>query len=280
MASSTVGPSIAPLFLRLALGITFLMAGLGKVATKMHVEPEQAAVLANMGLIQAPPAAPLPADTPPADTPPAENPAESAPPVAPNRPVPAEPLPPSEEGPGSSAMVPVGLQVTVRTYSADDFPAGADVQPLNLLALSLKEYSEGVKADGTKGTRLWFPWAGGGKWPLYQAWAVTLTEIIGGVCVLLGLFTRLAGFGLFVVMAGALWLTQIGPAIQSGNTSLGFLPNHDLLDMQSWQHFLWQFTLGMGALALTFLGSGALGLDRALFPGAAPPPPKPKSDSI
>ncbi|MBL8885387.1 MAG: hypothetical protein JNK16_01900, partial [Phycisphaerales bacterium] len=46
--------SIAPLFLRLALSITFIWAGLGKMLADMPVRGERAAVLANMdvGVVQ------------------------------------------------------------------------------------------------------------------------------------------------------------------------------------------------------------------------------------
>ena len=42
-------PGIAPVFLRLALGLTFLWAGLGKIADKMDVTPQESAALQSRG---------------------------------------------------------------------------------------------------------------------------------------------------------------------------------------------------------------------------------------
>jgi hypothetical protein len=44
------GSSIAPIFLRIAIGVTFVWAGLGKLEGEMRVSGEPAAILANMGL--------------------------------------------------------------------------------------------------------------------------------------------------------------------------------------------------------------------------------------
>jgi uncharacterized membrane protein YphA (DoxX/SURF4 family) len=62
-------------------------------------------------------------------------------------------------------------------------------------------------------------------------------------------------------MLVALWLTQCGPAMQTGGAFLGFLPRHDLLDGMAWQKFMYQFIILCAGLALVFSGSGALALD-------------------
>jgi putative oxidoreductase len=99
------------------------------------------------------------------------------------------------------------------------------------------------------------------------AWAVAITELAGGLCLLLGLLTRLAAFGIAGVMLGAMWLTQIGPAIQSGKTTLGFLPDYGAFDGMKWEPLMFQFALCAAALALAFLGPGRLSLDTALLSG-------------
>jgi hypothetical protein len=81
-------------------------------------------------------------------------------------------------------------------------------------------------------------------------------------------------------MANAIWLDQIGPALQSGQTHFGFLPGYPGFDVNAWRPLMWQFTLLMAAFALACTGSGALSLDRMLGTGtsggkpAAKPKPK------
>ena len=82
-------------------------------------------------------------------------------------------------------------------------------------------------------------------------------------------------------MLGAIWLTTIGPAIQSGNAALGFLPNNDTFDIAAWTPVFFQFTVLMSALALLFVGPGMLSFDRLLLggkPGSDAPAKATKSD--
>lgn len=106
------------------------------------------------------------------------------------------------------------------------------------------------------------------------AYAAAITEIVAGLFLLVGLFVRVSAFSLAGVMLGAIWLTEIGPAIQAGTARLGILPGYGLWDVGAWKTILWQLSLLCSALALVFTGPGALALDNALFPGA---PSKPAS---
>ena len=111
------------------------------------------------------------------------------------------------------------------------------------------------------------------------ALAAALTELIGGILVLVGLLTRFSAFGLTNVMLVAMWLTGFGPAIQSGSTRLGFLPDYPWFGSDQWTLLLFQFSLCGAALALVFAGPGTLSMDRLLLGGsrkAPPPPPPPK----
>ncbi|MFN0132096.1 MAG: DoxX family protein [Phycisphaerales bacterium] len=112
---------------------------------------------------------------------------------------------------------------------------------------------------------LWPKALGTGPWPARFAWAVALTEISGGAFILLGLLTRLAALEIAGVMLGAAWLTQFGPAIQSGKTTLGFLPAHDTFDAANWATFWLQLACLAMSLALALLGPGRLSVDHALF---------------
>jgi uncharacterized membrane protein YphA (DoxX/SURF4 family) len=265
------GTSIAPIFLRVAVGVTFLWAGLGKLEGEMRVSGESAAALANMGLhaarkqAQAPgpvaPSAPAPEPVMPdgqsPQSPHADGPAVDAKPadaVLPEKPATAE---------GTSAHV----------YSAAEFLKEIEVKRVYGLALTLHKAAHPVpRADASVPATLWPARLGRGGWPLFFAWSVAIVEVVGGVCVLVGLLTRAGAVALAGVMLGAVWLTEIGPAVQAGTTVLGFIPDRDWLAVDQWKTLLWQFALLMGACALACLGSGALGFDRKLFPPIPPAP--------
>jgi uncharacterized membrane protein YphA (DoxX/SURF4 family) len=126
---------------------------------------------------------------------------------------------------------------------------------------------------------LWPRFLGEGLWPKCFAVAVLVGELGGGIGLLIGLFTKLAAFGVMCVMLGAMWLTQFGPAMQSGNAILGFWPRHDWNDIAAWQTLIVQGLALSSAIALMCLGSGALALDRALAGYRAAPPSRPASNS-
>ena len=90
---------------------------------------------------------------------------------------------------------------------------------------------------------------------------------------------RAKAFGRSAITASAvgLWLWQLGPAIQSGNTKLGFLPSYQTFDHQAWQGVMFPVVLICAAAALVCLGSGALGVDRVLFPRSGGSAPRPKT---
>ena len=274
-----VGLNVPPLFLRLALGVIFLWAGLGKVSQTIEVSGESAATLANMGVLGPVPAAPSattkPEPTKPAEaTPPETKPAEPKAPEA-KPPTPPEPKPETKPGGGtagrtvgSARIVLVHQQPAPRTFTGADFPAPVPVRSLYMLSLMLKNAAHpGPESGGTMS--LWPARLGDGSWPVYLAWAVAITELAGGLCVLLGLLTRLAALGLAGVMIGAMWLTEIGPAIQRGHAVLGFLPDYAAFDGMKWQPLMMQFALCAAALALAFCGPGRLSLDTALLSGGS-----------
>lgn len=297
-ARSSTGSSVAPLFLRFALGITFLWAGLGKVLQSMPVQGEDAAILANMGVITpgshaAAPSGGQLAPTKPKDEPKATEPAKKEPkPAEPkpepkpdqSKPEPEEPKSPNPDA-GQASSGPVlslARRQTGQTYTAADFPEPVNVRNVYMVALSLRHASrppDSVPAGG-HAINLWPLWAATDGWPKYFAWLSALTELVGGVFLLVGFATRFAGLMIAGNMAVAMWLSQIGPAIQKGNTVLGFIPAYETWGYENnhayYETLLWQLLLLCGALALMCLGSGAIALDRVLFGPPNTPPPKPK----
>lgn len=298
----------APIFLRLALGVTFLWAGLAKVVYRADFVGADAATLANYGVI-APPSAttPLPPPAPPAAEidPIAYIPHAAASvtrngqdeqdeqdqPVRPDNRMPDGSPPPAldDDDMGmqdAPASPPLSQHVSGGPgYTADQFPEPVQARSLHQITLMLDRAMrpEIDPESGEPTIALWFDVDATkdyDPWPVYFAWAVAGVELIGGGFLLLGLLTRLSALGIAGTMAGAVWLMTIGPAVQSGETMLGFLPNHELLDFMAWQTPLWQFSLLMAAFALFCTGSGGLSIDRLLFgnPFFYRPAPKKSSD--
>lgn len=92
--------------------------------------------------------------------------------------------------------------------------------------------------------------------PTETAWAVAGVQLVGGACILLGLFSRVWGLLLGVIIAG-LFVTTSLPVIKSSGPFALAVHAQNLVLAQ----------LGLFVLALgTFLvGPGALSLDRAIF---------------
>lgn len=93
--------------------------------------------------------------------------------------------------------------------------------------------------------------------PVITAWAIAITQLIGGGLLLLGLFTRISAFGLAVIMGFAFALISL-PEIQVIGGPFG-LPKPLLLQASA------QLALGTLALGLLFSGAGVLSIDSAIF---------------
>lgn len=279
-----------PLFLRFALAVTFIWAGAGKIFQDFEVQGEKAALLANMGVLR--PIAATPAPSPPPHPP--ASPGQSPP----QMPAPTQPLPPGDSPksapPKAAALRPLAQAAStplpptspphtvqpIAAYRAQDFPNPQKVRQVYGLALLLHEAANPASfSDGKPKMALWPRSLATGSLPVYFAWTAAISEVLGGSMILVGLLTRLWALSLAGTMATALWLTQIGPAIQSGQTTLGFLPAYPAFSIELWKTPMWQFSLLMIALALVFSGPGAASLDATLARspsggGDKPAPPK------
>ncbi|MEQ8770278.1 MAG: DoxX family protein [Phycisphaerales bacterium] len=296
-----VALTLPALFLRVLLASVFIWAGLAKITTTVPVTPDTAAALASLGVPIGPPVAPepepaasprlpepsdgdAPTKTTPTETPP---PATELPDPETADPQPDQPEtdaePPADAGDGSSTLLltawsqddgttetdaPAERRIgsTAGIITASDFPEGGSVRTLEMLALVIDNATNPpLDADSNRPDPIWPDAIGSGPWPRVHAWSVAIVEVAAGVFILLGLFTRLSALSLFAVMLGAMWLTQIGPAMQSSATMLGFLPDHALNDFDAWGKLWMQFSLAVSALALAFLGAGPVSIDRAIF---------------
>lgn len=92
--------------------------------------------------------------------------------------------------------------------------------------------------------------------PVELAWAVAGVQLVGGACMLLGLFSRVWGLLMSVILAALFVMTSL-PAIKA----------HGVFSLGAEQQNLVFAQLGLFVLALgTFLvGPGAMSLDRAIF---------------
>ncbi len=308
------GITLSSLILRLMLAVIFIHAGLSKIMTEQELPPEKAAQLANLGGLT--PAKAKPASAAPApksdtttkpevtDSPAAPLPEPTVPtPVKPEESAPAtlpEPKPdsPAESTSGggplpalidaitlaqSTPASPAPAPTPVPEYAASDFPEPVKVKTGLTIALGLADGAKPItREDGTTSIPLVPAKLAQKPWPVVLAWAATLTELIGGALLVIGLFTRLSALGISFTMLVAMWLTQIGPAIQSGNTTLGFLPAYPAYS-PDWMTLSFQFALFAAATAVLFLGPGAASLDAAIFgggPGGGGPSPMRKAKPI
>jgi uncharacterized membrane protein YphA (DoxX/SURF4 family) len=279
----------APLILRLVLGLTFLWAGAAKLLADLEVSGENARILYSLGVIDAPkaivrpsppPSLPKPAEPAPAEPTtegePQPAPGETAPPSQPPDQPPANEPPatePSEPPPlagrgtdGAAGAIMFARQDTGVPLSAADFMTPVRVHMVHGVTIAVYN-----AARPSEGKRPLLPaFCGRGVWPLVLAHAVMATEIIAGTFVLIGFLTRLSGVALALVMAVALWLTEIGPARAAGTAWMGVVPEHPNFGFSGggpplYTSMLWQSLLLASSLAIAFLGAGIVSIDALLF---------------
>lgn len=297
---------IAPIFLRLVLGLTFLWAGLGKVIEEMEVTEANAPALVRMHAISQsevehllPPGFTIdeqpdkspeeeseqstddndgPSEVPPSGDPDAGNQdTPDAPPGESGEDETGGSLPDdgffSEHDSGGSAST-----TRYRTILVQDTPSPAPVRVKRLFGIALMlvdAANEKTTESGQPLPRLLPEQIGQGETPKYLAWAAAITEVFAGGFILIGFLTRLSALAVVGVMGVAMWLTQIGPAAMGylDHVVLGFLPGpgpgQTIFDPAVYETLWWQFALLGAGLSLFFAGAGALSLDRLLF-GSVP----------
>lgn len=290
--------AMPPLILRLVLAATFIWAGFAKVFGTMEVTDANRPALVAAGVLSAPTQTPIqpdpPRDAPPADQEPDQQPDQTPPDRAPQEkgdPLPEPivqpaPPPPADQPPAdpdaqddpqdepqdepqpdtASAGASVALVAQVARAPAETVAAA------NRLALLLhKAGNPPTSADPTVAEPMPLvpKIVANPPWTVRLAWAAAIVELAAGVFLLAGFLTRLSALAVAGVMLSAMWLTEVGPAIQAGDALLGFLPNRNPWDVTTYATLLWQLALLGAALAVVFAGPGALALDRVLFGGSS-----------
>ncbi len=226
------------------------------------------------------PAAPLPAPDKPKST--TAKPAGKAPAKKDSKPVVTrtntglainDPPAPAVEDPGAIKLprdAPVAANPTKQTATPDTTAGSREERALYKLALMMKKAGNPGNDEQGKPKKALMPaFLSGGDWPVRLAWTVAVIELVGGMMVLVGMFTRIWSLGMAGVMAGAIWLVDIGPAMAAGTAVLGFLPNHPAFSVPDWQGPLWRLGLLCMSMALVFAGPGLAALDNVLFSSPA-----------
>ena len=256
--------NLVPLFLRISLAATFLWAGGGKLFDTVELGPAQ------LDILSAPPAAAeAPADTPAEeDTPTLPEPTEAEDDGPEIR---SLTDPPASESTGeSAAALPAGYSLALAQDTEEDAAAetdsASDIAPSNerrkLVFIALTIHSAVNPEQGSPRLPAFM-----GTHKMKLAWAVALTEFLGGLAILVGLLTRFWAIALTGVSAGIVWITEIGPAAMGGidNPMWGFLPPLWPFNPGAGMHFFFTLGLLLTAMSLVLTGAGALSADRVFF---------------
>lgn len=269
-----MGLNLGPIPIRVALALTFIWAGAGKFFAQDEFTGEAALALYEMGVIAGP------AGTDPAPAPDAAGGEDGSGDAGESADPPPTGNPGGEVGladggaveltsfvsGGANSMQPNPQNETGSSYTAADFAEPIKKMRLYGVAVTLYQGANPGYEEGTSTPRSSFvpQWAAGGKTPVWLAWAVSITELVGGVLILVGLLTRLSALGLFCTMCGAMWLTVCGPAMQGGGAFLGFLPAYGAFSYD-WGDPLWLAALMGASGSLVFIGAGPVSLHNLLF---------------
>jgi len=206
--------------------------------------------------------------TPPAQIPTAEKPAATPAATPTEQPKPKGDEPIIEKLGAMPSYSITRVQNTAADRTGSDFPEPVQCQRLYSIALMISKSADpGLTPDSQPITPIMPSALAHGYWPKALAWAAAITELVAGAFLILGLLTRISALGTLSVMLVAMWMTQIGPAALHANDAiLGFIPNNQpWYDPGSYSTLLLQLALASMSLAVVFLGSGAIGLDRLFF---------------
>ncbi len=263
---------IAPVFLRLALGVTFLWAGLGKLIPEdFQISPQNASALVAMGAVEAakvqgfldlaqPDAEPTGEESNPDNDPPSD-PGDSDEPAS-------DDTEDTDDNNGGGSASTQDHAIVLAQGGDDDLP---ELKRLFGVAVMVAHAAKPTTTeDGTARSALLPTFMGDGATPKYLGWATAIAEVFVGGFLLIGFMARLSGLVAAGIMGMALWLTQVGPAAMGHVDSVyRFLPapgaGQGYFDVSVYSMLGWQLALLAGALALLFSGAGVLSLDRILF---------------
>ncbi len=172
---------------------------------------------------------------------------------------PAQPETPPKPAPALDTLPPGGK------YTAAQFSEPARARRAYQLSVIMVRAAYPQPSIGTAHPRPYWPAIfATSPWVVWLAFGVAVTELFAGVLLVVGFLTRLSAVLLVCVALAAMWLTQVGPAVSTGQTTFGLLPDRTWWDPQLWAPFFWQLLIIASGIAVACMGAGALSVDRAL----------------
>lgn len=178
---------------------------------------------------------------------------------------------PADDPIAEDAFMLMSVQYENPKKTASDYPEPMEVRKVYGIALLLSRCAEPGLTPDSQPIKPILPSAfASGAVARSMAIAAAVTEITAGVLLLFGFLTRISALGTFSVMLVAIWTTQIGPAAMQtipGDPApiLGFLPNFGSLYAMEYKDLMFQLACAAMSVAVFFLGSGPIGLDRLIF---------------
>lgn len=275
------GTALMPTFARVVLALAFIATGLHKIADKVEYSAEDAAILKSefdITLEEAPAAETVAMNVafysqataqeeegkvaPPENDEPAAGDEQTKPES------PAQETEKPSEVEEQPQTPPANAPVDVKTEDKKSGPDLIEIPAEEKPAATDEPAKPAVVDAGKKYHGL----------PLYQiaitlhnnnipngnilAWIAALTEFIGGILILVGLFSRVWGLGLAITMAMAFYLTSMQPYF----VSVGILETGEGADGYAlFNRVFCQLGLGLLALLIFLVGPGPLSLDRLIF---------------
>jgi len=232
--SQSAGTAIIPTLSRLVLALAFITTGYAKLFTAAQFNAEQATVLRNLGVV-------VSAE----DSPVAAGPATDVLPVRLQQaPSPTQPA----EG-GESAPV----------EAVDDLRQGEEPSA----AVSEPPLAEGTyKAQRLHQVTLLCSHV---SWPYPHVlgWIAAITELVGGVLLFFGFFSRLWGLGLAMGMGAAVYLVSGQAYLDAG--PLAVAAGAGGCEYEVFNLLFTQLGLFVLALGIFLTGPGPVSVDRLLF---------------
>lgn len=227
--SQSAAVNVVPLLARMVLAVVFIPAGYNKLMKEAEFSGDEAKRLRELNVIAA----------------------------APDRSmiVPAALVTMPAEAQGSGLTPPAPANTPPSKPSTDE--GAPTAKPNGSSTPVAAPGGEPVKARALHKVTLMVDKAG---WP-YQtwlAWAAAITEFVGGVCLILGLFTRVWGLGLAVSMGVAFYLTSLDALVA---TKVFSMPIPDF------NKFAAQISLFALAFGLVLTGAGGASIDRRMGAG-------------
>ena len=267
---------IAPLFMRVVVGVTLLWAGLGRLIPEDYpVSPQNARALVDMGAVEEakvrgfldadPSASPVSEEVTNGD--PSSDNDDAGEDTDPGSTGGADPDSDNATDGGSASTLDHAITLAQDADANDDLPV---LKRLYEVAVVVSHAANpGPNDAGETPSPILPSFMGDKSTPKYLGWAAAVAEIFAGGFLLIGFMARLSGLTAACVMAMAMWLTNIGPAVMGHvPAKFGFLPfpeSQSFFDTPFYVELGWQLALLAGGLTLLFSGAGALSLDRILF---------------